>query len=81
MGHIAGAVRRQTPLTAKVALIAAFRISRNDGNEQAAVVDLLADPVVPGVAARSSLLSNQTSMPALRRAVAIRSAAAASSEA
>jgi hypothetical protein len=51
VGHIAGAVRRQTPLTAKVALIAAFRISRNDRDEQAAVVDVFSYPAVPSVSA------------------------------
>jgi hypothetical protein len=41
MGHVAGSVRRQTPLAPEVALITAFRIGRDNGDEQTAVVDLL----------------------------------------
>jgi hypothetical protein len=51
VGHIAGSVRRQTPFAPEVALIAAFRIDRDHGDEQMAVVYLFSYAAVPGIAA------------------------------
>jgi hypothetical protein len=51
MGHITGSVCGQSPLASEVPLIAAFRISRDNGDKQMAVVDLLPDLAVPGIAA------------------------------
>ena len=48
---IAGPVHRYRPLAAEVPLIALFRIGRDNRNEKTAVIDLLADLLIPGVPA------------------------------
>ena len=50
-GHVTRALHSEPPFAPKVALVACFGVGRDDRNEQPAVVDLLPDPAVPGVAA------------------------------
>ena len=49
MGHVAGSICRQRPLPSEVTFVAVFRIGRDNGYEETAVVDLFADLVIPGI--------------------------------
>lgn len=71
----------QIPFQAEVALVARLGARRDDGHEQRTVLDLAPDLPIPFISAAQALRSNQTSIPAALRASAMRSAAAASSEA
>ena len=51
VGHQVGAIDGQLPFQPEVALAARLGVRGDDGNEQGAVVDLLADRVVPRVPA------------------------------
>ena len=51
IGHQVGAIHRQLPLQTKIALTAFVRVRGDHRDEQGAVVDLLADLVIPDVPA------------------------------
>ena len=50
VGHVANAFDRQPPFAAKVALVTSVRVYGNEGHEENALVDLVADLLIPGVA-------------------------------
>jgi hypothetical protein len=49
--HVMRAIDRKLPLASEITLVAGLRVGGDQGDEQAAVVDSLANLPIPGVAA------------------------------
>src|SRR5688572_1142518 len=49
VGHVERALYSQVPLATEISFAARVRVSRDDRNEQRAVLDLLADRCIPGI--------------------------------